>query len=197
MLSPRHTTQDGTRPFTSIKTGCAIPTQCRLQWDALVQATLDATVNSIEFIASARVRSISVDLNAVVLCRDDGRHLLDIVPARTLRDVEDEGLALIALSEMALPTIVLTAADIQRDPVFSNCRIVWSYRAHPVGIGMRLQILQILSDEGPMSLSGLLSAVRSERDPGAAVMALACADIVELDLKSIPLGPMTPVRCRE
>jgi hypothetical protein len=91
----------------------------------------------------------------------------------------------------------LSAVDIQREPVFSNSRIVWSHRLHPVAIGMRLQILQILSDEGPMSLSGLLSAVRSERDPGAAVLALACADIVELDLKSIPLGPMTPVRCRE
>jgi hypothetical protein len=196
MLSPLHTAQDGTRPFTSTKTACAIPTQCRLQWDALVQATLDATVKSIEFIASARVRSISVDLNAVVLCRDDGRHLLDIVPSRTLRDVEDQGLVLIALSEMALPTIVLTAADIRREPVFSNSRIVWSYRLHSVGIRMRLQILQILSDEGPMSLSGLLSAVRSERDPGAAVMALACADIVELDLFSQPLGPSTIARSR-
>jgi hypothetical protein len=165
--------------------------------DALVQATLDAAVRSIDFVASARVRSTSFDLNAVVLCRDDGRHLLDIVAARTLRDVEDEGLALIALSELALPTIVLTAADIRREPVFSNSRIVWSYRVHPVEIGMRLQIMQILSEEGSMTLSRLLSAVRSERDPGAAVMALACADIVELDLKSIPLGPMTAVRSRE
>jgi hypothetical protein len=195
MPSQRHTAQDV--PFMSAKTSCAIPTRCALQRDVLVQATLDATVRSIEFVASARVRSTSLDLNAVVLCRDDGRHLLDIVPARTLRDVEDEGLALIALNDLALPTIVLTAADIQREPVFSNSRIVWSYRLHFVGIRMRLQILQILSDEGPMSLSGLLSAVRSERDPGAAVLALACADIVELDLKSSPLGPMTPVRCRE
>jgi hypothetical protein len=189
-------TADGTRPFLSAKTTGAIPTRGPLHWNALVQATLDPAVRSIEFVASARVQSTSIDLNAVILCRNDGRHLLDVVPARTLRHVEDEGLALIAASELALPSIVLTAADIQQEPLFSNCRTVWSYRMHAVGIGMRLQIMQILSDEGPMSLSSLLSTVRSERDPSAALMALACADIIELDLKSLPLGPETPVRSR-
>jgi hypothetical protein len=189
-------TADGIRPFVSAKTTSTIPTRWRIQWDALVQTTLDPAVRSIEFIASACVRSTPVDLNAVVVCRDDGRYLLDIVPARTLRDFEDEGLALIALGELALPTIVLTAADIQREPLSSNCRVVWSYRMHPVGIGMRVRLLQALADDGPMPLAQLLAAIQGDRDPAPAVMAMACADLIELDLLGGPLGPSTLARSR-
>jgi hypothetical protein len=45
-------------------------------------------------------------------------------------------------------------------------------------------------------LSRLLSAVRSDRDPNPGVMALACSDLIELDLISRPLGPQTIARAR-
>jgi hypothetical protein len=196
MLPSCRAAQDGSPLFVSAKTTTAIPASCPLLRDALVQASLDPVVRSIEFIASARVRQAQIELNAVVLDRDDGRYLLDVVPARPLRDIEREGLVLIALDELALPSIVLTAADIEREPRFANSRLVWSYRMHPVGIGMRLRILQALADDGPMSLATLLSAVRGERDPSPAVMALACSNLVELDLTSAPLGPSTIARCR-
>ncbi|MGA2999557.1 hypothetical protein [Bradyrhizobium sp.] len=153
-------------------------------------------VRSIEFIAAARVGATSIDLNAIVLERDDGRYLLDVVPARPLRDVEYDGLALIALEELGLPSIVLTAADIQKEPRFANSRLAWSYRLHPVGISMRMHILQVLSDDGPMMLGNLLDAVRSDRDPIPAIMALACANLIELDLVSQALGPATIARSR-
>jgi hypothetical protein len=135
-------------------------------------------------------------LNAIVIVRDDGRFYLDVVPARPVRDVEDEGLALIALAERELAPITLTAADIKREPRFANSRLVWSYRLAPVGISLRMRVLQTLSDDGPMSLSRLLGALRSDRDPSPAVMALACSDLIELDLVSRPLGPQTIARAR-
>ena len=196
MFPSRHHTLDGAPLFLSAKTTTAIPARCALFRDALVQASLDPVVRSIEFIASARVRQAQIELNAVVLDRDDGRYLLDVVPARPLRDIEREGLVLIALDDLALPSIVLTAADIQREPRFANSRLVWSYRMHAVGIGMRLRILQVLTEDGPMSLANLLSAVRGERDPSPAVMALACSNLVELDLTTAPLGPSTIARYR-
>jgi hypothetical protein len=55
-------------------------------------------------------------------------------------------------------------------------------------------ILQMLLDEGPMPLGELLKSIRSERDPAPAVMALACSDLVYLDLVSQPLSPTTIVR---
>jgi hypothetical protein len=182
--------------FISAKTSVAIPASCALVRDALVQATLDPSVRSIEFLAQARVDATQVTLGATVIVRDDGRFVLDVVPARPVRDVEHEGLALIAYSRLGLSQITLTAADIKREPRFANSRLVWSYRLAPVGITLRMRVLQILADDGPMSLARLLSAVRSDRDPNPGVMALACSDLIELDLVSRPLGPQTIARAR-
>jgi hypothetical protein len=55
-------------------------------------------------------------------------------------------------------------------------------------------VLQVLLDEGPMTLARLLSSIRSERDPSPAIMAMACSSLIELDLVSQPLNPMTVVR---
>jgi hypothetical protein len=193
MLSHRHA-PDAAQLFISAKTRTAIPTRCSLVRDALIQATLDPAVRTIEFIASARVHQAQVELNAIVLGRDDGRYLLDVVPARPLRDLEREGLALLALDHLGLPSIVLTAADIQREPRFANSRLVWSHRLAPVGLIMRMRVLQVLLDDGPMTLGRLLSTIRSDRDPSPAIMAMACSNLLELDLVSQPLGPLTIAR---
>jgi hypothetical protein len=182
--------------FVSAKTSVAIPAACPLVRDALIQATLDPSVRTIEFLAQARVDATQVDLDATIIVRDDGRFVLDVVRARPVRDVEQEGLALIAYSRLGLSQITLTAADIKREPRFANSRLVWSYRLAPVGISMRMAVLQVLADEGPMALSRLLSSLRSDRDPNPAIMALACSDLIELDLVSRPLGPQTIARVR-
>jgi hypothetical protein len=182
--------------FVSAKTSVAIPAACPLVRDALIQATLDPSVRTIEFLAQARVDATQVDLGAIIIVRDDGRFVLDVVAARPVRDVEQEGLALIAYSRLGLSQITLTAADIKREPRFANSRLVWSYRLAPVGISMRMAILQVLADDGPMALSRLLSSLRSDRDPNPAILALACSDLVELDLISRPLGPQTIARVR-
>jgi hypothetical protein len=182
--------------FVSAKTSVAIPAACPLVRDALIQATLDPSVRTIEFLAQARVDATQVDLGAIIIVRDDGRFVLDVVAARPVRDVEQEGLALIAYSRLGLSQITLTAADIKREPRFANSRLVWSYRLAPVGISMRMAILQVLADDGPMALSRLPSSLRSDRDPNPAILALACSDLIELDLISRPLGPQTIARVR-
>jgi calcineurin-like phosphoesterase family protein len=113
-----------------------------------------------------------------------------------IRPAFDEEITSAAYSRLGLSPITLTAADIEREPRFTNSRLVWSYRMHPVGISLRMRVLQILGDDAPMSLSRLLSAVRGDRDPSPAVMALACSDLIELDLVSRPIGPSTIVRSR-
>jgi hypothetical protein len=59
-----------------------------------------------------------------------------------------------------------------------------------------MRVLQILLDDGPMPLGQLLKSIRGDRDPTPAVMALACADLLTLDLVSQPLGPGTIARSR-
>lgn len=197
MLRPRPRAQGGAAPlFVSAKTRTAIPLRHDLVREALVQASLDPLVRALEYVPSARVREAPVSLDAIVLVRDDGRHVLDVVPARPVRDVEDEGLALLALERLGLPLLTVTEEEIRSEPRYANARLVWQYRQYPVGIEQRMRILTVLRDDGPMSLGCLLKRIRGPRDPSLAVLSLACADLLELDLISVPLGPVTTVRCR-
>jgi len=182
--------------FISAKTTTAIPAASDLVRDSLVQATLDPSVRRINFHAQARVDAAHVDLKAVAIVRDDGRFYLDIIEARQPRDAEDEELASVALAALGLSPLTLTAEDIRRQPRFANAGLVWSHRLAPVGFSMRMAVLQILSDDGPMQLSRLLSALRGDRDPVQPVMAMVCSDLIEIDLVSRPLGPETIVRAR-
>jgi hypothetical protein len=182
--------------FVSAKTATAIPVRHPALRDALIQASLDPQVRSIAYVASTSVASEQVELDAVVIRRDEGRFLLDVVPARRMRDVKEKGRGQIALSELGLKQIILTTEEIRREPRYTNARLVWSYREIPVPVGLRMRILQMLLDEGPMPLGELLKSIRSERDPAPAVMALACADLLSLDLASQPLGPLTIARYR-
>jgi hypothetical protein len=59
-----------------------------------------------------------------------------------------------------------------------------------------MQVLTALQEDGPLNLGSLLQRVRAVRDPAPAVMALACSDLIELDLFSQPLGPSTNARSR-
>jgi hypothetical protein len=182
--------------FVSAKTSTAIPAQSDLVRDSLIQATLDPSVRRIDFHAQARIYATHVDLNTIVIVRDDGRFWLDIIEARPARDSEDAPLASAALAALGLTPLTLAAVDIRRQPRLANAGLVWSHRLAPVGFSMRMAVLQILSDDGPMPLSRLLPAVRGDRDPIPPVLAMACSDLIEIDLVTRPLGPETIVRAR-
>jgi hypothetical protein len=182
--------------FVSAKTSTAIPAASDLVQDSLIQATLDPSVRRIDFHAQALVYAAHVDLNIIAVVRDDGRFWLDIVEARPARDAGHEALASVALAALGLSPLTLTAEEIRRQPRFANANLAWSHRLAPVGFSMRMAVLQILSDDGPMPLSRLLSVLRGDRDPVPPVMAIACSDLIEIDLVSRPLGPDTIVRAR-
>ena len=188
MLSPTPRRSD---LFISAKTSTAVPARVPLVREALVQATLDPQVRSLDFVPTATVDATQVALRAIVVVRDDGCYYLDVVEARPVRDVEAEGLALIALDRLDLKALTLTSAEIRKEPLFTNANAVWRYRMHPVGIAMRLKVLTLLQEEGPLRLGCLLKRIHAARDPAPAVMALACSDLIEFDLVSQPLGPST------
>jgi hypothetical protein len=98
--------------FVSAKTANAIPARHPALRDALIQAPLDAPVRSIAYIPWASVATEPVQLDAVVVHRNDGHFLLDVVPARRIRDLEQEATAQIALADLGLKPIVLTAEEI-------------------------------------------------------------------------------------
>ncbi|MET1047117.1 MAG: hypothetical protein ABWX70_10530 [Hyphomicrobium sp.] len=182
--------------FASAKTATAIPVHDDQLQEALVQASLDPRVRSIGYIATATVDSRTVRVDAVVFDTDDGRHHLDLLPVRRERSAADARLAELALAELGLRPLTVTYEELHRQPRRANVRTVWSCRNHRVAIGLRMRIQQALIDDGPMQLGRLLAGIRSDFDPTPAVMALACADLIELDLLSRPLGPATVVGAR-
>ncbi|MHC2462425.1 hypothetical protein [Bradyrhizobium embrapense] len=185
------------RTFASIKSGnLPIPVRHPLQRDALVLASLDPAVRSIEYLATAYTLSGATDVEVVVVDRDEGRLYLDVVEARDLRTITRELLVADAFREMDIRAWTLTEAEIHAEPRWSNAIAVWAYHGHPVHIGLRLQILGALREDGAITLGELLGRVRSDRDPTTAVMALACQDLLVLDLTATSIGPATHVRPR-
>jgi hypothetical protein len=83
----------------------------------------------------------------VILQQDDGQYLLDVVPARQLRDLEEEGLVRLALRELGLQTRTITMEYLRAQPRRGNCAFVWSYKERAVPVGIRMRVLQALRDE--------------------------------------------------
>ncbi|WP_049802976.1 hypothetical protein [Bradyrhizobium japonicum] len=187
----------GPEHFTSAKTTGAIPVRHPAIRDVLIQCSLNPAIRFIDYVESAVVGADEVDLDAIVVRGEGGSVLLDVIPARPLRDLEEEGLALIALGELNLPTQRLTSEDLMREPRYSNSKLVWLYNRHHVPLDLRMQIMTVLAGHPSMHLRKLLEEIQETRSRGSrAVMALACADVIELDLETQPLGPTTTVKSR-
>jgi hypothetical protein len=182
--------------FVSAKCAAPVPARHPALRAALVRASLDPAVRAISHFATAHVGPAQVELDVAVVDLGDRRFHLDVVPARRVRAVDDEHLFRLAMMRLDLAPLVVTAEDLGVEPARSNRDLVWSHRRRFVPVRLRIRILQMLRDDGPMELVRLLEDVRCDADPTAAVMALCCDDLLELDLESAPLGPATTVRQR-
>ena len=184
--------------FISVKCGgAAIPLRHPLVRDALVQAALDPAIRLIEYLPAVQTAPAAMKVDAITVERNDGRYYLDIVEARPRQSIAQRLMVAQALLDLGFRALVRTESDIMREPRCTNARSVWVYAGRPIEMGLRLQVLGALTDDGALPLADLLNRIRSNRDPVAAVMTLACADLVELDLASAPLGPRTLTRLRE
>jgi hypothetical protein len=194
----KNTVQDLSDLFVSPKTTTGIPVPHPAIREALIQASLDPEVRSIDYMASAVVATEQVDLGVIIVQRNNQRFLMDVVPGRRrrIRSLEDEGLALIALAELGIKPWVISAKELRREPRYSNALFVWLYNGHRVPREERERILRALTDKEPIQLGQLERSVRSGRDPFPSVMALVCDDFVELDLISQPIGRTTIVKSR-
>jgi hypothetical protein len=182
--------------FQSPKAVTPIPVRHSAVQDALIQSSLDPRVRSIGYVASAVVASQQVNLGAIVVQRDEGRFFLDVVPARRVLDLDQLGLALIALEELGLKQMTIAAEELFREPLCSNARFVWLYNGYSVPRRLRERILRALSGKKSVPLSELERSVRSVGDPSNAVMSLVCADVLELDLTTQVIQLTTVVRAR-
>jgi hypothetical protein len=182
--------------FVSCKCEIAIPIHRPLLRDAVQQAALEPAVRAIQFRRSPDIECPRVSLHGVVLDRVDGRFLLRVYERRTQRSDEELARVTYVLARHRLRLLERDALDIRREPLFSNARAVWSYARYDVSLTDRLRIGLALEEGGPQSIVELEERARPTCDIVAAVCALACADLVGLNIHHVPLGRYTIVAAR-
>jgi len=134
--------------FASAKTTTTIPVRHPALRDALIQAPSIRGCGRSTTLPQPAARPPQVTVDAVVVQDEDSRYVLDVVPARCMRNIEDEGLVLIALGELKLEPLVLTAEEIRREPRRANANLVWSHSDVTVPIGLRMRIQRSCSTRG-------------------------------------------------
>jgi hypothetical protein len=175
--------------FRSVKSAVPVPIASALRLDVLVQSALDPSVDEIGYVHSAIVSGCRVRLDLPVIVRKGSRLAIDIVEDHPLRCVDDEGLSLIALQDLGLEVLELRRADIHREPVAGNARRVWRHADQEVCFDDESAALEALSRKS-FAIDQLteMTGVSVE-----VVFALACADLVVVDLLTQPICASTMV----
>ena len=181
--------------FENPKCRVVVPKPDYLLYEAIAQATLDPSVRLISQRAFSDELLKRLSPNGIILGRADGNYLLVVLEQLQRRTGEEDPHLADALRSSSLRLLERTAIDIKEEPVFSNVRKVWSREHYPVSLLDRLKLAAALADNGPQSIAELKARANPACDTLAAACALACADLVELNLH-VAIGPNTIVSVR-
>jgi hypothetical protein len=183
--------------FTSRKCKVAIPAREVLLRYALRQASLEPVVRAIRYRKARDMLPQQISLAGVVLDRADGSFLLKVCERRPYRSEEELARLNYALESNGLRLLERDALDIRREPLFSNARAVWSNQRYDVPLTDTLKIAAALDEHGRQPIFKLKWRARTTCDILAALCALACEDLVELNnIDEVRLGPGTLVSGR-
>jgi hypothetical protein len=180
--------------FVSAKCTTALPVANLVTRDYLIQASLDPAVSKLDFLSYANVGEEIVRLDTIVVHRDGGRYALDIEETSPVRDLDEEGLVLVAYDLLGLDVLRPKAADVRAEPRLSNARTVWSHHGRIVGYDDREAICGVLEEQGALPMRKLEVAVQTSRPLAGSVYALACEGVLDLDVFGEPLSGRTVIR---
>jgi hypothetical protein len=134
----------------------------------VIQLWLDHAVTWLEYVESIPLPQCNdVTVEMLVADRDEGRVAFDIVGERPDRDIDAEGLLLLALQHHQIQVVQIDSASINEEPRASNSSRVWRHRGRRVGEGIVAAIDRALAGQqlfqsGPWVLwSDFLSLSRS------------------------------------
>jgi hypothetical protein len=157
--------------FISAKArGVALPAS-GLARDLLIQQSLNPGVLSIG------IMRLGGALDAYIVERPDGRHLLDLAPSGSAHGPD---FAKFASALHHHSVLAVDPSEITREPRFSTARTIWSHRFEQIPAPMGMAISRHLADEGPLTLHEICSSINGPRNPVGVVLAMLCADQVEL-----------------
>jgi hypothetical protein len=171
----------------------AIPAQNIHRRDFIIQSTLDGSVRRIEYHPAMQVDDAIVEVDAIIIDSDSGRHVIDFIEARPEFDPIGENLMHLGFCEGCSGIMYVTGEDIRKEPRFSASREVWRHHAIRIHTDDRAQIEFALECEGPQPLGSLYRLVDTSRDVSQIVFSMACCGDVEIDLDG-QLGLRTIVR---
>ncbi|QHP68131.1 hypothetical protein EI171_13225 [Bradyrhizobium sp. LCT2] len=180
--------------FSGPKCKVAIPIESLLLRDALREASLDAQVRALQYRKAPNLYGTPPTLMSVVLQRIDGDFLLAVCERRPQRSAAEYQRLAEMLASEGLRLLERDADDIRREPIYSNVREVWSNARFHVSLRDRLKIGAALAEDGPQTILEIEERARPCCDIIAAVCALACEGLLEIDVRDAPLGPRSVVR---
>jgi hypothetical protein len=170
--------------FRCAKAAAPITIGSHLQHDLAMQCSLDPAVRALRFLPSLPFEGATIAVEMIVADFDDGRFALDIVEDRPLRDLDSDGLLLLAIAESGIALKETSAEEILAEPFATNCRHVWTHRSAGLPPTKVASITEALRAHGPMHISELSKVIHFQGDIIPIVYSMACADLVELDLHS-------------
>jgi hypothetical protein len=161
--------------------------------DLAIQLSLDPAVTSVRYVASLSLFDRVVQVDMLVADTPDGRVAFDVVDGRQERDLDEEGLLLVALQHHGIRLTETDFDTIEAEPYSSNCRMVWRYRDHPVHPALSDAIDRAIGDRLTPTISELGRMV-GLRHPMMTICALICGKRLQTDLAERPLDLRSTVR---
>jgi hypothetical protein len=141
--------------FRTPKASSAIPNGSRCFNNLVIQFSVDPLVRSFKYVDSLSALRRRIQVEMLVAEREDGRFAYDIVDERPTRDIDAEGLLLIALEENGIGLVEVDRTQVNAEPRASNCLLIWKHRSHPVDGSARTAIDRALRKHGPLTIREL------------------------------------------
>jgi hypothetical protein len=123
----------------------------------------------------------------LVADRDEGRVAFDIVDERPARDIDTEGLLLLALQHHQIRLAEMDSASINAEPRASNSLRIWRHRDYQVKQGLVAAIDRAFAGQQSIPIRTLGTLVGLS-EPIVVVSALISQGMMDTDL-SVRFGP--------
>lgn len=154
-----------------------------VQRELAIQLSLDPGVRSVEYVVSLQLGKHRVPVEMLVGDVAAGRTAFDIVDDRPDRDIDGEGLLLIALRHHGIDLVERDRASILADPRASNCRRIWRHRDEPTDPSWSEALPRLFGRDRSLKIAELGRRMGLSR-AFPTVCTLLCRRLLAVDLDS-------------